>query len=205
MASFPFSHWNHCLGAMRDEPAGSTEKGLGREMPLERGLRSGSDVGASPRNALTRVGTASGEASGTDRYARTALTRPPVDASSRNRWGESPRDSECSASLRRLAPGVKRKLPTVEKRHQGSSRLRKEDISGCRSGVLVSTPPRHGHLTAANQPHTRNSRVRRAMRARGHERRVPGVRPAALCMRVASVASAGAIAGRVTVRQRPVS
>jgi hypothetical protein len=43
------------------------------------------------------------------------------------------------------------------------------------------------------------------MRARGHERRVPGVRPAALCMRVASVASAGAIAGRVTVRQRLVS
>src|SRR5688572_3195932 len=110
---------------MRDEPAGSTEKGLGREMPLGRGLRSGSDVGASPRNALTRGGTASGEASGTDRYARTALTRPPVDASSRDRWGESPRDSEYSASLRRLAPGVKRKLPTVETKTSGELAFKK--------------------------------------------------------------------------------
>jgi hypothetical protein len=34
MASFPSSNWNRCLGPMRDEPAGSMEKGSDREMPL---------------------------------------------------------------------------------------------------------------------------------------------------------------------------
>jgi hypothetical protein len=85
MASFPAAHWNHCPGAIRDERTRPTEKGSDRKAPLGRGLRSGSDVGASRRTVAARGGTAAWAAPRTDRYARTAMVRPPGDASSSNR------------------------------------------------------------------------------------------------------------------------
>ena len=146
MASFPSSKWNRCLDAMRDEPVRSTEKGPDRETPLRRGLSSGSDVEASQRTVAARVGTAPQWASRTDRFVRTASTRSPGDASSRNRWDESRRDREYSASLRRLDRGVKRHGPALVANDIRGARLCGGEDAVPGRGLLSHRRYRHGPL-----------------------------------------------------------